>query len=297
MRVLTLPIRNGQPARLSGWRAALMLITLILAAVAARAEDLQPPIRIGLTTTSLQHPPGLLADWQRYMEHKLQRRVVFVQRDSYRETMDLLRLNSLDFAWICDYPYIFLQPLVRLLAVPVYHGRPYNRAYLIVPADDLRTTSILQLRDRVFAYADPYSTTGYLSPRYELHQAKEDSERFFRKTFFTWSHRRVVDAVASGLAQGGSVDSYVWDSLAQVAPELTARTRIVAHSAEYGFPPLVARRSVADRDFERMQRLLFDMNKEPEGAQLLKRLNLDGFTAGKPTLYNNISRMMKAFGE
>jgi len=290
MRDLTLPIRNRRLLRSLIW-GAVLLMTAWMSAAAYGGEP--PPFRIGLTTTSLQHAPGLLTEWQRYMERKLKRRVVFVQRDSYRETMDLLRLNSLDFAWICDYPYVYLQPLVRLLAVPVYHGRPYNRAYLIVPTTDAGATSILQLRGRVFAYADPYSTTGYLSPRYELRQAKEDPAHFFRKTFFTWSHRRVVEAVASGLAQGGSVDSYVWDSLELTQPELTARTRIVARSAEYGFPPFVAHRAVPAEDRALMQRVLFDMALDPEGEQLLKRLNLDGFTLGEPKLYDSVSRMME----
>ncbi|MFZ5508517.1 MAG: PhnD/SsuA/transferrin family substrate-binding protein [Pseudomonadota bacterium] len=231
------------------------------------------------------------------MQRKLNRRVEFVQRGSYRETMDLLRLGKLDFAWICDYPYVYLQSQVRLLAVPLYQGRPYYRAYLIVPAANLHTTSVLQLRDMVFAYADPYSNTGYLAPRYELKRGREDPARFFRKTFFTWSHRGVVEAVASGLAHGGSVDSYIWDSLAIVEPELAAQTRIVSRSPEYGFPPVVAHRTTRQEDFAAMQQLLLGMAADPEGARILKRLNLDGFIPGEPALYNGVAHMMRAFGE
>lgn len=295
MRVWTLPIRNRRPVLPAAWLG--VLLAWVLTTVAAWAEEPAAPIRVGLTAAFLEDPYGLLAEWRQYMQRKLKREVEFVQRDSYRETMDLLRLNKLDFAWICDYPYVHLQPLVRLLAVAVYHGRPYNRAYLIVPATDPHATSILQLRDKVFAYVDPYSTTGYLAPRYELRHANEEPASFFRKTFFVWSHHRVVEAVASGLAQGGSVDSYVWDSLALAKPALTARVRIAARSDEYGFPPLVAHRSVPEEDFTRMQRLLFDMAKDPEGAQILKRLHLDGFTPGEPKLYDSVTEMMKAFGE
>lgn len=275
----------------------LAVLLVFLACIDARAEESARPIRVGLTPAFLHDQHGLLADWRQYMERKLERRVEFVQRDSYRETMDLLRLEKLDFAWICDYPYVHLKSQVRLLAVPLYQGRPYYRAYLIVPASNPHTSSILQLRNMVFAYADPYSNTGYLAPRNELREAKEDPVRFFRKTFFTWSHRKLVEAVAMGLAHGGSVDSYIWDSLAVVKPELTARTRIVSRSPEYGFPPFVAHRSVRNGDFGAMQRMLLGMAKDPEGAQLLKRLNLDGFTPGDPKLYDGVAEMMKAFGE
>ncbi len=292
-----LPFRNRRIGIAALLLAAALGLSRVVLPEALGAEESARPIRVGLTPAFLHDQHGLLAEWRRYMERKLNRRVEFVQRDSYRETMDLLRLEKLDFAWICDYPYVHLQSQVRLLAVPLYQGRPYYRAYLIVPASNPHTSSILQLRNMVFAYADPYSNTGYLAPRFELRQANEDPVHFFRKTFFTWSHRRVVEAVASGLAHGGSVDSYVWDSLAVVKPELTARTRIVSRSPEYGFPPFVAHRSARDEDFAAMQRLLLDMAKDAEGVRLLGRLNLDGFSRGDPALYDSVAEMMKAFGE
>jgi phosphonate transport system substrate-binding protein len=255
------------------------------------------PVRVGLTPAFLHDQHGLLEEWRRYLESKLKRPVVFIQRDSYRETMDLLRLEKLDFAWICDYPFVHLKKQVRLLAVPLYQGRPYYRSYLIVPATNPHTTSLLQLKNMVFAYADPYSNTGYLAPRYELYKAGEDPAKFFSKTFFTWSHRKVVEAVAFGLANGGAVDSYIWDTLALVQPELTAKTRIVSRSPEYGFPPFVAHRSVQDEEFRVFQKVLTDMTTDPAGQALLKRLNLDGFARNDPKLYDSVAQMMRAFGE
>src|SRR3990167_4299453 len=208
------------------------------------------PIRVGLTPAFVHDQHALLADWRQYMEKRLGRVVTFVPRNSYRETMDLLRLEKIDFAWISDYPYVHLGKQVRLL---------------IVPASDKHTSSILQLKGRVFAYADPYSNTGYLVPRYQLREAGEDPNQFFRKTFFTYSHRNLVQSVAIGLAHGGSVDSYVWDPLSLIQPEVTARTRIAAHSVEYGFPPLVASRAVGQADFAAMQQLLLAMGQDPEG--------------------------------
>jgi phosphonate transport system substrate-binding protein len=263
----------------------------------ASAQTSSKPVRVGMTPAFLHDQHGLLADWRKYMEVRLKRPVEFVQRDSYRETMDLMRLEKLDFAWICDYPFIHLKQQVRLLAVPLYQGRPYYRSYLIVPDTDVHTTTYAQLKGAVFAYADPYSNTGYLAPRYQLQQIGEDPGRFFTKTFFTWSHRKAIDAIAMGLAQGAAVDSYVWDSLARVNPGVTARTRVVAKSPEYAFPPFVAHRSVGEAEFSSMQKLLMDMPKDPEGARLLQRLNLDGFITGEPRMYDSVAQMMRAFGE
>jgi phosphonate transport system substrate-binding protein len=124
-----------------------------------------------------------------------------------------------------------------------------------------------------------------------------DPAHFFKRTFFTWSHRKAIDAVAAGLAQGAAVDSFVWDSLAKVRPDITAKTRIAWRSEDYGFPPIVAQSQVPEADFKLMQSVLLDMGHNPQGRALLARLNLNGFISGTPKLYDGVSDMMKSFGE
>ena len=290
---ISLPNRNRRRWLInSGCLAAAGLIGLTRKAKAAGHK-----IRVGMTPAFLHDQHSLLDEWREFMATSLQRPVEFVQRDSYRETMDLLRLEKLDFAWICDYPYLHLKQEVRLLAVPLYQGRPYYRSYLIVHRDNARVRSMADLSGSVFAYADPYSNTGYLSPRYEIRQMGHDPATFFRKTFFTWSHRKVVEAVASGLAQGGAVDSFIRDTLVRVEPALALRTRVVWRSPEYGFPPFVSHRSVSAADFQIMQRHLLETSQTEAGRRLLARLNLNGFVAGSPALYEGVARMMRAFGE
>lgn len=288
-----LPSRNRRRLLISGGCVAAASLVGLSRKASAEASK----IRVGMTPAFLHDQHSLLDDWRDFMESSLKRSVQFVQRDSYRETMDLLRLEKLDFAWVCDYPYLHLKQEVSLLAVPLYKSRPYYRSYLIVGKENEDVESIADLAGSVFAYADPYSNTGYLSPRYEIRQLGRDPASFFRKTFFTWSHRKVVEAVASGLAQGGAVDSYIRDTLVHVAPKLAARTRIVWRSPEYGFPPFVAHRSVSPADFQLMQRHLFDTDKTEPGRSVLARLYLDGFTGGSPALYDGVAHMMRAFGE
>jgi len=270
-------------------------LPLLLVAGISHATD--QPLRIGMTPAFLHDQHALLAVWRDYLQQTLKRPVEFVQRDRYRETMDLLQQHKLDFAWVCDYPYVLMGNEVRLLAVPVNQGKPIYRSYLIVPAKDTHTHSIEDLKGAVFAYADPMSNTGYLAPRFEIKQAGYDPASFFRRTFFTWSHRKAIDAVASGLAQGAAVDSYVWESLAKVNPGLTARTRVVKQSEAYGFPPFVANRSIGQADFDAMRTALLEMSNNPAGQALLAKLNLDGFIVGSPDLYKSVAHMAATAGQ
>jgi phosphonate transport system substrate-binding protein len=278
-------------------QAGAAALALQSAGALASTVGAQRTIRFGLTPAFVHDQHALMAEWRRYLESRLGVTVEFHARNSYRETMDLLHQSRLDFAWLCDYPFLYLKDLVRLLAVPINKGRPYYRAYLLVHADNSKPQGMTDLKGAAFAYSDPYSNTGYLIPRYQIQQLGENPQTFFRKTFFTWSHRKAVEAVASGMAEGASMDSFVWDTLTRIKPELTARTRIIGASPEYGFPPFVAHRSVSTEDFALMQRVLLDMPKDAVGRRLLDQLGLDGFIPGERRLYDGVVAMMRAFGE
>lgn len=278
-------------------RRAFMGACAALAMAPARPASAAGALRVGMTPAFLHTQHGLLADWRAYMESKLHRPVEIVQRDSYRETMDLLRLEQLDFAWVCSYPYVYLKQQLRLVAVPLYLSQPFYRAYLIVSLKNRHIKNLSQLRGKIFAYADPYSLTGHLVPRYQLRRMGEDPEKFFSRTFFTYSHRNLIEAVADGLAHGASVDGYVWDSLNALKPDITGRTFPVSRSQEFGFPPVVARQGVAEADFTAVQNMLIRMRLDKQGNSLLQHLNLNGFVHGSPDLYNEVAEMMRAFGE
>lgn len=277
------------------WLIALAAILFVW--LAPRATLAQPtpvtdePVRIGLTPVFLDDLTASLERWRSYLERRLQRPVVFTQRASYRGIIDLLLDEKLDFAWICGYPYTRYASHLQLLAVPVYQGKPLYHSYLIVPISDAQTRSLSELRGKVFAYADPDSNSGYLVTQYRLLQMRAEPQHFFRKAFFTWAHRKVVEAVAAGLADAGAVDGYVWDTLAKLHPELTAQTRIIEKSPAYGFPPFVARTGVPHGTFAAVQSVLLDMQSDAEGRLLLERLNLDGFIAGEPALFDEIAQM------
>ena len=278
-------------------RRAFLGACAALAVTPPRPASSATVLRVGMTPAFLHTQHGLLAKWREYMEAKLKRPVEIVQRDSYRETMDLLRLEQLDFAWICSYPYVYLKQQLRLVAVPLYLSKPFYRAYLIVSLKNRHIKDLSQLRGKVFAYADPYSLTGHLVPRYQLRQMGEDPEKFFSKTFFTYSHRNLIEAVADGLAYGASVDGYVWDSLNALKPEIAGRTFPVSASREFGFPPVVARLGVAEADFVAVQNMFIGMRRDQRGNALLQDLNLNGFIHGIPSLYDEVDEMMRAFGE
>jgi len=111
----------------------------------AKHADEQDHVRIGLTPVFLDDQVAFLNRWREYLQARLQRPADFVQRVGYREVVDLLREDKLDFAWMCGYPFVRNRKQLRLLAVPLYNGKPLYQSYLIVPSSDRGTRSILDL--------------------------------------------------------------------------------------------------------------------------------------------------------
>ncbi len=282
-------------------RAALCRLGACLAlpvlARGAYGQAGEEPVRIGLTPVFLDDQVGFVASWREYFAQSMGRAVEFVQRGSYREVVDLMRQGKLDFAWLCGYPYVRGRQWFRLLAVPTFQGEPLYHSYLIVPASDTTTASIFDLRARIFAFSDPDSNSGYLYPNYQLVQAKASPAQFFRRTFFTYAHKKVVEAVGLKIAQGGAVDGYVWETLRLRHPKLTARTRVADRSPAFGFPPFVAAPFVPPALFAQMQEILLAMHEDAAGAAILRQLNLDRFEVGAPSLYADIERMVQAVGD
>lgn len=281
-------------------RRRLVVTTLVGAAhpLALWARDAAAPrvLRFGTTPVFLDDQVGFLARWSSYLSSVLDMKVEFISRRSYRDIMALLRSGDLEAAWICGFPWVVNKAYLRGLSIPLYNGRPLYQSYLIVPTSDSRSASLIDLKGKVFAYSDPDSNSGFLVPRTTLMKSGVDPDRHFGRSFYTWGHRNVVSAVATGLAQGGAVDGYVWDTLQVVAPALAAKTRVAWRSDFFGFPPLAVR-SGLDVDTERrLRRGLLDMTSNGEGRSLLAELNLSGFGDFRPEAFDSIGELASLAG-
>jgi phosphonate transport system substrate-binding protein len=243
------------------------------------------PVSFGLNPLFLDSDIKLLSILQEYLARQLGRPVVLVKRRTYQEITAMLLTGQLDAAWICDDPYVQHQSQLALLAIPLYRQKPLYQTYVIV-----NEASKAQVFDdvcgTVHAFSDPDSTSGYLVTRYLLALRNTTPAGFFRDFFFTYGHRNVVRAVASDLAESGSIDGYVWDVMSQREPELITKTRVIYRSEELGFPPIVGLQAARDVSLaEAISRAFLDMPSSPLGRDILAILQLDGFTQSGPELY------------
>lgn len=251
-------------------------------------------LRFGLTPVFLTNDLELLTKLRSYLARTTGREVQLVQRRTYEEITSLLVSGQLDAAWICGYPFAAYREELSLVAVPVWNGKPLYQAYLIARAGR-QAIGIEALEGDIHAFSDPNSNSGYLVTAALLAGLSRRPAEFFRQVIFTYGHRNVVRAVASGLAQSGSVDGYVYDVIAEIEPALTERTGIVRRSEWLGFPPIACPRSLIGADVVlSLKKALLDMTSDEEGRSVLGLLRLDGFAEEDAALFDSIVAKMQA---
>jgi len=250
-------------------------------------------IRFGLTPVFLDNDLALLKRLQDFLSRQTKREVQLVQRRTYEEITSLLISGQLTAAWICGYPYMAYSKQLAVVAVPLWRGRPLYQSYMIVSADR-DATKLEDLKRDLHAFSDPNSNSGYLVTLAELAKIHQKPEDFFRRSFFTYGHRNVVRAVASGLAESGSVDGYVWEVIAEIEPNLARRTKVIVRSEWLGFPPVAClKRLKSLPETQAVEHALLNMQSDPDGAEVLRLLRLDGFVAAPANLYDGIARKMR----
>ncbi len=261
-----------------------------LAGPGRATENRSDEIRFGLTPVFLNSDLELLTRLKAYLTASVGRPVELVMRRTYQEITALLLSGYLDAAWICGYPFIQYQDRLSLVAVPVWRGQPLYQSYLIVGRES-PISGVSDLRGDIHAFSDPDSNSGFLVTQALLADDGETPSTYFRKTFFTYSHRDVVRAVASGLAESGSVDGYVWEVMSEIEPDLTSKTRVVRKSEWLGFPPIACAKAVRGKPTtERIAQALLTMSDDAAGRQVLDILRLDGFTPGDDALFRGIAQ-------
>ncbi|MGF1622742.1 MAG: PhnD/SsuA/transferrin family substrate-binding protein [Rhodomicrobiaceae bacterium] len=276
--------------------------TGLASALASRRSWSQPssqPLTLGLTPVFLTNDLELLAALRAYFEGALGKPIKLVMRRTYEEITTLLASGQIDAAWICGYPFVTFRDRLDLLAAPVWRGRPLYQSYIIAGRNH-EGASLDQLRGSVHAFSDPNSNSGYLVTTARLAEQGLRPEPFFSRIFFTYGHRNVVRAVASGLADSGSVDGYVWEVMTETEPALTSATRIVRQSEWLGFPPIAtARGALARPEIQALQDAFVKMSEDSQGRVVLNLLRLDGFDRVEPALFDTIAAkadLLKRFG-
>ena len=229
-----------------------------------------------------------------YLSKKIGIPIEFKQRKTYQEVNDLLEKRKLDFAFICSGAYVEAQDKfpIELLAVPVVNGKPKYYAYVIVHKSSTYQ-NFSDLKGKSFAFTDPLSNTGRLYVMYLLNKIQTNEDRYFTQTMYTYAHDYSIQAVSRQLVDGATVDGLIVEYYKKFHPERVENIRVIKKSEDFGIPPIVIPKGVDPEIKTKLRHILFIMDKDTLGKEILETLMIDNFIKGDDEDYQSIREMRR----
>ncbi len=227
-----------------------------------------------------------------YLSDQLDRPVELVQRRTYAEINDLIEAGDVDMAFVCTSAYVAgaRDFGMELLAAPQVNGETVYYSVLLVP-ENSPAQDIADLRGGIFAFTDPMSNTGRNYPTSLVQQFDETPDRFFGRTFYTYSHDDAIRAVANHVADGAAVDSLVYEHLLARSPELGQHTRVIHRSPPFGIPPVVVGPHVRPQLAAQLQTILIHMADDLDGQAALVTAGFERFVPITDSAYDSVREL------
>lgn len=261
------------------------------------AAATRPILRVAIAP--VVSPERSLEKYQPFVEYLARnagREPMMLNRPTYAEIDELIRLQRTDLAFVCTYSFVRGEREFGLtaVAVPVIRERVTYHSVVLVPTRS-RATSLTDLRARRFASADLLSSTGWVFPATSLLQRGEDPNAFFSRHIVAGGHDRAVELVEAGQADGAAVDSLVYEQMLNERPGLERAVRVVVRSPPFGMPPLVVHPSMDATLRHALERILRDMHKDESGRRVLAAIGIDRFVTPTPSLHDTVRAMAAAY--
>lgn len=259
---------------------------------AAKGEGVTP---FRIAVSSILSPLETLDSYDpllKYLEVRLGRPVVLLQRRTYQEVNQLLFEQGVDLAFVCSGGYIAGNG-IDLLALPEVNGNRTYQSYIIARSI-LPVQSLKDLKGYSFAFTDPLSFSGHMAPLFMLLNERATPKAYFSRTFFSFSHDNSIRSVADGIVDGAAVDSMIYDRVLLRHPEWANRVRVVDKSLSVGNPPVVVPKGIDPALRQKVLSILLSMHSDTAGRQALKRLDYDRFIETDETLYHPLIPVWQA---
>lgn len=270
----------------------ILALTLLLS-LFSLISSFGQPLKFGIASiVSPEESLNLYSEINDYLSEKLGKTIVPVIKRDYDEMNRMIIENEVDIASVCTgaLPYLN-QKQIRVLAVPESNGKHSYRSYIIANKK-YKIKSIGDLRGKIFAFTDRLSNSGTLYPSFMVIQKFHMTpEKVFSKIYYTKSHDRSIYLVNKGVVQAAAVDSLIFNFIKANEPRKVSDIVLIHQSSDLISPPIVASANLSKENYDKIRTILLNMDKDPKGKSILKRLKIDRFVSASVEDYHLIKQM------
>ncbi|MDA8099157.1 MAG: phosphate/phosphite/phosphonate ABC transporter substrate-binding protein [Nitrospiraceae bacterium] len=217
---------------------------------------------------------------KRYLSERLGITVKFTSLSRYGNIIDHFLSEGMDGAFFGSFTYALaheqlgVEPLARpinLDGTSTYHGYVFVRK-------DSGIRKVADMRGKRFAFVEHATTAGYLFPMYFFRSNGVTSPRDYLSTsFFAGSHDAAILAVLNREADIGAAKNTIYDQMSAENRRIEQELQILSASGVVPQNGLAVRRDLAPELKAELKKILLDMDKNPEGAEVLRHFGARGF--------------------
>jgi phosphate/phosphite/phosphonate ABC transporter binding protein len=224
---------------------------------------------------------------------------------TYRDSVERFGSGDFNVFWAADYSYVITK--AKYDALPILRVKnpssddPYYYSYVLTNASSGIST-LADLEGKRLSYVDPYSTSGYLFPRYRMHKIGLNEKAVH--TNYAQSHNASLESIFNGQADACAVGSEHYKSLdgtyrSAIYTDLLRQYRVddksiipIYKSDRLFMTPIVVHPDISEEDKWRLQSGFFLL----EDSTLLQKLGIAGFGSVADKDYDAIRDVAQALG-
>ncbi len=234
-----------------------------------------------------------------YIYKKTGYKIELVALPKYGNVIDSFADKHMDGAFFGSFVYTLahaklgVEVLVRpenLKGISTYHG-------LIFVRKDRGIISAKDMKGKRFAFVDKATTAGYLLPVAYFHQNNiKDYKTYFSETYFAGTHENVIHDVLDGKADIGAAKNTIYEKLEETDPRIRKKLLILQTSPDVPENPLGLRKDIDASVRQKLKEVLLDMDKDPEGKDVLKQFGARRFIETADKDYEPVTRYCEQIG-
>ncbi|RMG05236.1 MAG: phosphate/phosphite/phosphonate ABC transporter substrate-binding protein [Nitrospirae bacterium] len=281
-------------------KTGIILLFFILLHSPLHADDSKRTILIGLIPErNIFRQMDMYRPLAEYLSKKTGINVRFTILSKYGDVIDRFEQRSMDGAFFGDLTGVLAMELlgVKPLVRPVGPGGRWRSRGVIVVRKDSGIRSVSQLKQRVFAFVDRASVTGYLFAVYYLKEAGVgDIDSYFSEYYFTGSHDAALYAVLDGRADAASLREDILKDAVSKDPSIGDEIQVIARSDEMPVSTLCVRNDLPEEIRGLLRESLLNMSDDEKGKEVLMGMSISRFSPAKKEDFEVVYKLLRNVG-
>jgi phosphonate transport system substrate-binding protein len=209
---------------------------------------------------------------------------------NYSESLEFMRTNKTDVAWLGPFTYLLASSKGYADAMVVQLNldgtSTYNSVIIAKPNSGIKT--IADLKGKTFSFVDANSTSGNIIPRYMMTKNGLDPDKDVQGSF-AGGHDASAQAVVQGKVQAGAVANFILDKMIREGTIKESDFVVIAKSDNIPNVPIAISTKISASDREIIKKAFIKIRD----ASALTAFNTAGFQEVSDKDYDGLREVVK----